>query len=87
MGSPTTQKPFVSTNHTTMVEAPEGEQEIDYQKFRLRTFNDFSAIADMEPISLLRLISGDNLHFVTANATAPEVLGNRSKDRDSCTCL
>ncbi|CAH2046673.1 unnamed protein product, partial [Thlaspi arvense] len=29
----------------------------------------------------LRLISGDNLHYVTATATAPDVLGNRSKDR------
>ncbi|CAH2047989.1 unnamed protein product, partial [Thlaspi arvense] len=79
-------KAICFTDHTTMVEVSEGEQEIDEQKFRLRTFNDFSAIADMETdlfdvIGQLRLISGDNLHSVTANATAPEVLGNRSKDR------
>ncbi|CAH2071153.1 unnamed protein product, partial [Thlaspi arvense] len=41
-------KAICFTDQTTMVEVTEGDHEIETQKFRLRTFNDFSAIADME---------------------------------------
>ncbi|CAH2067764.1 unnamed protein product [Thlaspi arvense] len=77
-------KTICFTDHTTMVEVTEGDHEIETQKFRLRTFNDFSAIANMETdlfdaIGQIRLISGDNLRPTNEDAT--QVIGDRSKDR------
>ncbi|KAL1220394.1 hypothetical protein V5N11_006018 [Cardamine amara subsp. amara] len=74
------------TNQTSLDEITNGDQTLDLQKFRIRPYNDFAAIADQngdlyDVIGQIRLITGDNLHTPTSLAEAPQVANGRAKDK------